>query len=443
MLRVRIILIRLLTIMKKLNNRWIQLSLCVIVLIIISAPQYLWALFVRPLLTKFDVPLSELQVVFSLVVVCMTFITPLAGYFHDRFNSKNIIALGLLMCSGSWVLASYASSLLMLYISYGIIGGLGAGIAFIGATGLVQKCFPDKRGLATGILMSGYAFGPLLSTVAISNSVSSHGVEITLNNFGFVYILMGLLVVAGLRAVEQIDIPLITDKVEQEGVNAISMLTTPVFWVMFAMMTMIAASGMMVTSNIAIIAKEAGIGSNVVMFGLAALPLALMVDRITNGFSRIIFGSISDNIGRENTLSIAFFLEAVFVLAWFSQLHNPVMFVILSGLVFLAWGEIFSIFPALCTDTFGEKNASVNFGFLYASVGIGAIFGGPIAALLRETSGSWSLVFSIIVVLDLLTAFFALTLLKKMRISYKEKRYHTDVDIQDSGRLASATSALD
>lgn len=185
--------------MHRINNRWVQLALSVMVLVIISGPQYLWALFVKPLLTKFGVPLSELQVVFSLVVVCMTFITPAAGYLHDKFNSKNIIAVGLVMCSGSWVLASYAPSLLMLYLTYGVLGGLGAGIAFIGVTGLVQKCFPDKRGFATGILMSGYALGPLLTTYAVSKSVDVNGVENTWHFFGIMFFLIGLIVVSGIR----------------------------------------------------------------------------------------------------------------------------------------------------------------------------------------------------------------------------------------------------
>jgi len=425
--------------MNILRNRWLQLALSVSVLVIISAPQYLWALFVQPLLAKFAVQLSELQVVFSLVVVCMTFITPFAGYLHDRFKSKNIIAVGLLTCSGSWILASYASSLLELYISYGILGGLGAGIAFIGVTGLVQKCFPDKRGLATGILMSGYAFGPLLTTYAISQSVTLSGVEFTLYKFGVIFVVAGLIIAAGFRAPDEVNIPRISSDTRyrnDRGVDTLTMLRTPTFWLMFAIMTMVAASGMMVTSNISVIARESGIGSEIIMFGMAALPLALMLDRITNGFSRIIFGSLSDKLGRENTLALAFSLEALFVIIWFNMAHDPIMFILLSGLVFLAWGEIFSIFPALCTDTFGEKNASVNFGFLYASVGIGAIFGGPLAALIRETTGNWQSVIYIVAVSDLAAAILAFTVLKFLTRTFKEKSYQSALDIPDSDESA-------
>ena len=427
--------------MKNLTNRWVQLALCVAVFTIISGPQYQWALFVKPILTKFGNPLSEIQVVFSLVVVCMTFITPLAGYFHDHFNSRRLIALGLVMSSVSWVLASHSTSLIQLYINYGVIGGLGAGIAFIGCTGLVQKCFPDKRGFATGILMSGYALGPILTTYFISRSIDQNGLDSTLQTFGIIHLVASFLVVSGLRSPNEVAINNNVAVSNNQGVGASVMLKSSAFWLMFFMMCMIATCGMMITSNIAVIAKEYGIGSDIIMFGMAALPLALMVDRITNGLSRILFGMISDKIGREYTLGIAFFLEAIFMYVWFTQLHNPVMFIILSGLVFLAWGEIFSIFPALCTDTFGEKNASVNFGFLYTSIGVGSILGGPLAALLREHLGNWNLVFYIIVTLDLVTALLAVTMLKNVREKFKGKNYDR-VDVQTASGLASSASIV-
>ncbi len=409
--------------MKLFSNRWTQLFFCVCVFVLISGPQYLWALFVPHLLTKFQIPLSELQITFFLVIVCMTFITPVAGYFHDRFKTRNIIFLGLLMCTGSWIAASAAESISMLYISYGVIGGLGAGIAFIGCVGLIQKYFPDRRGFATGVLMSGYALGPMLTTPFVAKSVAAVGVESTLSYFGGLFVVLSFLVILGLRDPKDVVSPQTENKKPLTGIAPKEMLQTPVFWLMFVMMMMIASCGMMIISNIAVIAKESGIGSNILLFGMAALPLALMLDRFTNGLSRIVFGHISDRIGRENTLAIAFTLEGLFMFLWFHQLHNPIMFIILSGFVFLAWGEIFSIFPALCTDIFGEKNASINFGFLYASVGVGSFLGGPVAAYIRERSGSWTPVFYIIIALDLITAVLAFTALKKMRGVEGEKKY--------------------
>jgi OFA family oxalate/formate antiporter-like MFS transporter len=424
--------------MKIINNKWFQLALSTFIFVVISAPQYQWALFVKPLLLKFDCPLSELQIVFSLVVVCMTFITPVAGYFHDRFNTRAIIGLGLIFSSLSWVFAAQAKTLFEMYISYGVLGGLGAGITFIGCTSYVQKLFPNKRGMATGILMSGYAFGPILSTFFIPPFLEKHGIEKTLTHFGFIYFGLGLIVMIFLKAKNNSEAEKILTREHSETK---SMMKSQVFWLMYFMMAMIATCGMMITSNISIIAKEHGIGSEIIAFGLAALPLALIIDRITNGFSRIIFGAVSDKIGREKTLAIAFFLEAVFMLFWYTQLTSSIMFVIGSGLVFLAWGEIFSIFPALCTDTFGEKRAGINFGFLYTSVGIGSILGGPLAAFIRERQGNWNLVFTIIIILDLVTASLAYFVLNNERKKFKEKNNEGMV-VQNASGLAAAAGNI-
>lgn len=402
------------------NNRWVQLVLCSCVLFLISGPQYLWTLFVKGFLVKYQVPLSEIQITFSLLLVCMTFITPFAGFMHDRLNSKLLIAFGVVLTSCSWIFASGASSLEQLYLTYGIIGGLGTGISFIGCTGLIQKCFPDRRGLANGILSSAYAFGPLVSTYFISKDLDILGSENTLYKYGIFFLLIGLVIVIGLKSFDQIKSPFVLNQKELLGVSPKKMLQSKVFWLMFVMMCLVATCGMMIISNISIISKEFGISStDIVMFGMTALPLALMFDRITNGVSRFLFGAISDKIGRENTLGIAFGLEALFILIWYTQLSHPVMFILFSGLVFLAWGEIYSIFPSLCTDTFGEKFASINYGFLFASAGIGSILGGPVAAYLREKNGSWDIVFYIIICLEITTAILAFTYLKTEREKFK------------------------
>ena len=193
------------------------------------------------------------------------------------------------------------------------------------------------------------------------------------------------------------------------------MLQSPVFWLLFVMMTMMSTSGLMVTSNVGPFAKEFKV-ADVMVFGLmAALPLSLTLSRVTNGLTRPFFGWISDHIGREATMALAFALEAVAILVLFAFLDNPLLFVVLTGLVFFGWGEIFSLFPSTLTDTFGPKFAATNYGFLYIAQGIGSILGGPAAAFLKQQTGSWLTVFIIVAGLDALTALLAITVLKGMR----------------------------
>jgi OFA family oxalate/formate antiporter-like MFS transporter len=202
-----------------------------------------------------------------------------------------------------------------------------------------------------------------------------------------------------------------------EGVNPGQMLTNPIFWLMFVMMTMMSTSGLMVISQMATFSKDFGIAGALV-FGMAALPLALTVDRFTNGLTRPFFGWVSDRIGRENTMFIAFGLEAVAMTLWLLTRDNSYLFVMLSGLVFFGWGEIFSLFPSTLTDTFGEKHAITNYGFLYMAQGVGSIFGAPLAAKLHEATGSWITVFVVVISLDAITAILAILVLKPMRSKY-------------------------
>lgn len=195
------------------------------------------------------------------------------------------------------------------------------------------------------------------------------------------------------------------------------MLRTNVFWLMFFMMTMMSTGGLMIISQFASFSRDFGV-AKVVLFGFAALPLALTIDRITNGLTRPFFGWISDRIGRENTMAIAFLMEAAAVTAMVLLRDNTLVFVLLSGVVFFGWGEIFSLFPSTLTDTFGTKYATTNYGFLYMAQGVGSVLGGPLAALLHDKAGSWLPVFAIIITLDVLTGILALAALKPLRKRY-------------------------
>jgi oxalate/formate antiporter len=395
----------------KLNSRWTQLVLGVLCMMSISSPQYVWALFTKPLGSQLGVSLTELQITFSILIVLQTFFSPFQGFLVERFGPRKLLSVGALLMGLSWVLASRADSITLLYLSYGLLGGLGTGIVYIGVVGQVVKWFPDKRGFAVGMVAAGYGMGAILTTFPISRSLAEHGHQDTLWWFGCVLGGLGLLFAQGLRSPLQ----QVSDEVaDLPGVGPATMLRTPVFWLMFAMMTMMSTSGLMVISQMGAIAKDYQVASALV-FGMAALPLALTIDRLTNGLTRPFFGWVSDRWGRENTMCIAFGLEAVAMFAWISTIDNPVLFVILSGVVFFGWGEIFSLFPSTLTDTFGPKHATTNYGFLYMAQGVGSIIGGPVAAMVHHSTGSWIPVFALMISLDVLAAGLALWALKPLR----------------------------
>jgi oxalate/formate antiporter len=401
-------------------NRWSQLVLGLIAMLAISSPQYVWTLFTGPLNQKLGTTLAELQWTFSLLIILQTWCSPLQAYLVDKFGPRLLISVGALMAGGGWVLSAYVENIWALYLTYGVICGFGTGIIYVGIIGLMVRWFPDRRGLATGLAAAGYGFGAIFTSFPIDSMIKSAGYAHTLVVWGIIQGVIGVIAAQGLR------IP--PEGWQPEGYTAAAaarmqskrsyspaeMLQSPTFWLLFLMMSMMSTSGLMVVSNVGPFAKEFGV-ADALVFGMAALPLSLTLSRLTNGLTRPFFGWVSDQIGRETTMALAFSLECAAILVLFAFVDRPALFVVLTGLVFFGWGEIFSLFPATLTDTFGPKYAATNYGFLYIAQGVGSILGGPVAAFLKQSTGSWTSVFIIVAVLDAVTALLAVTALRKLR----------------------------
>jgi len=403
------------------GKRWLQLLLGFIAMMTISSPQYVWTLFVKPFQTTTGGSLPSIQLTISILIVLQTWLSPLQGFLVDRFGPRFLIALGTIMSGAGWILSSKVTTLEGLYLTYGLLCGIGTGIVYIGIVGQMVKWFPDRRGLATGVVAAGYGFGAILTTFPIDSMMKSAGYQHTLVVFGSIFAVIGVIAALFMRSPGTDDVlpaPAVTSNVRD--VAPAKMLGTGVFWLMFVMMTMMSTGGLMIIVNFAPFSRDFGV-ADIILFGWAALPLALTVDRITNGLTRPFFGWVSDHIGRENTMAIAFLLEAAAVSALVYYRSDALIFVILSAVVFFGWGEIFSLFPSTLTDTFGSKFATTNYGFLYMAQGIGSVLGGPAAAYLHDVTNSWLPVFGLIIALDVLTAILALVALKPLRKAYLAK----------------------
>jgi OFA family oxalate/formate antiporter-like MFS transporter len=399
------------------SARWIQLILGLVCMMAVSSPQYVWTLFTKPIMANLGVTLPEVQVTFSILIVLQTFFSPFQGYLVDKFGPRLLLSVGAILTGLSWILAANVSSLGGLYLTYGALGGVGTGIIYVGVVGLMVKWFPDRRGFAVGVVAAGYGMGAIMTTFPISTSLAGNGLPATLTVFGAIFAVIGTLAALGLRQPPANFKPAASAVARTNpapDVGPAAMLKTPVFWLMFLMMTMMSTSGLMVISQMASFAKDFGVTS-VTVFGLAALPLALTIDRFTNGLTRPFFGWVSDRYGRESTMALAFILEGIAMTLWLLTRDNAVLFVLLSGVVFFGWGEIFSLFPSTLTDTFGAKHATTNYGFLYMAQGVGSVFGGPLAALLFMHTGSWMPVFAVVISMDIITGLLAWFVLKPMR----------------------------
>lgn len=404
------------------GNRWLQLVLGLVCMMAISSPQYVWALFTKPLTDSLGVSLAEVQVTFSLLIVLQTFLSPWQGFLIDRFGPRILLSAGAILTGLSWVLAASATTIAGLYLTYGVLGGIGTGIIYVGTVCHVAQWFPDRRGLATGLVAAGYGFGAILTTFPISRVIKASDYHRALLEFGVIFGVVGLISAQGLRrpqtpqqlARNEVAKPAPSQRQIFVSFTPGEMLKTPIFWLMFVMMTMMSTSGLMVVSQMGAFTRDFGM-ADVLVFGFAALPLALSIDRFANGLTRPFFGWLSDYIGRENTMVIAFALEGLAMTLWLLTRAHAATFVVMSGVVFFGWGEIFSLFPSTLTDTYGSRHATSNYGLLYIAQGLGSILGGPIAALLHQTTGSWIPVFEVIIVMNFATAILAQFALKPLR----------------------------
>ena len=401
------------------SKRWIQLLIGIVCMSMIANLQYGWTLFVNPIQDKFHWSRAEIQVAFTIFVLTETWLVPIEGYLVDRFGPRPVTLFGGLLVGISWAMNAYADSLTMLYIS-AAIGGTGAGAVYGTCVGNALKWFPDRRGLAAGLTAMGFGAGSALTVIPIAAMIKSQGYEATFLKFGIVQgAVVFLLALFLMQPRAGFSVPTARQQAQwasRRDYTPGQMLTTPVFWVMYLMFVMMAAGGLMATAQLAPIAKDfkiADVPVSLIGITLPALTFALSIDRVLNGVTRPFFGWVSDNIGRENTMFIAFFLEGVGIILLSQFGQDPVAFVILTGMVFFAWGEIYSLFPATCGDTYGSRYAAANAGLLYTAKGTASLFV-PLTSVLAARGG-WSSVFIAASVLNLIAAFLALGVLKPMR----------------------------
>jgi OFA family oxalate/formate antiporter-like MFS transporter len=399
-------------------TRWSQLIFGIICMVMIANLQYGWTLFVGPIDQKYHWGRTAIQVAFTIFVLTETWLVPIEGYLIDKFGPRAMISGSGALVAIAWVINSVADSLFLLYLG-AAIGGIGAGVIYGGSVGNALKWFPDRRGLAAGLTAAGFGAGSALTVIPIANMIASSGYQAAFLWFGLGQGIVVILVALLLRAPEAGEVPA-SQAVQQSrrDYEWQEVLKTPPFWVMYIMFVAVGAGGLMAIAQLAPIANDykiAGIPVSLVGITLPALTFALTIDRVLNGICRPFFGWVSDQIGRENTMFIAFFFEGVGIYALLYFANNPMLFVILSGLVFFAWGEIYSLFPATCTDLYGKKYATTNYGMLYTAKGTAALLV-PLANVLTSATGSWHAVFYVAAILNIVAAIMALLVLKPMRI---------------------------
>jgi OFA family oxalate/formate antiporter-like MFS transporter len=402
-----------------LNTPWIQLATGVVCMAMIANLQYGWTLFVNPIDAKFHWGKPAIQIAFSIFVFTETWLVPVEAWFVDRYGPRVMIIFGGVLVATAWVINAFAASLFGLYLG-AVVAGVGAGAVYGTCVGNALKWFPQRRGLAAGCTAAGFGAGAALTVVPIANMIAAEGYETAFITFG---IGQGVVILALSFLLRQAPVPVVKPKPSRtqtaRDYRPAAVIRMPVFWLMYLMFVLVASGGLMTAAQIGPIAddfKIANVPVSLLGLTLPALTFAISLDRILDGFGRPFFGWVSDRIGRENTMVIAFGTGAAALLVLAQYGSNPVVFVFASAIFFGVFGEIYSLFPATSGDTFGSSFAATNAGMLYTAKGTAALLV-PLASLLASGYG-WHAVFVTALAFNASAALLAFFALKPLRARF-------------------------
>lgn len=401
--------------------RWRILGACIVAMLAVANLQYAWTLFTTPITRNLHATLAAVQWAFTFFVLGQTWLVPVNAYLVDRFGARKIVSAAAVLVAIGWMGSGFASSLLTLYVAYGI-GGIGAGAVYSATIGIAMKWFPDRRGLCVGAVAGSYGFGTALTVLPISHMIAASGYQSAFIFWGAIQGIVVLIAAQFLQMPPSGWLPagweLIKARVQRRVQQSSrdytprEMLRSESFYVLYTMMTMVTFSGLMVTAQLRPIAENYGFDKYLLFGAVTVLNLTLLLNQVLNGSARPFFGWVSDHLGRYDTMAIVFVLEAAAITALALLVDRPVWFVIMSGVMFFAWGDIYSLFPSAIADIFGSRYATTNYGIQYTSKGIGSILAGPCAAWLMVATGSWLPVFWAAVACNVTAAALAIFWLK-------------------------------
>lgn len=387
------------------NNRWFQLVIALIMMMMISGSQYAWSLYSSPLKDKLGVSLPIIQYAFTMFVIFETVSQPVGGWFVDKFGTK-VTFISAIFVGVGWALMGQVSSPGLLYFLYAVVG-TGCGIVYGTCVSVGQRWFPDKRGFASGIIAAGFGAGALPFLGMIGSQIKASGPSSAFLTWGIIegiiIAICSLLIkfpAANVRKANE-------KKVVKEGdFTAGQMLKTVHFWIIYIIMLTVNFGGLLITANSTPYAKALGFG--------AIVATVASVTTAANGTARFGWGWISDKLGRTNTMGLSFGLNAIilFLLPHVSS-SSPGVYALMIGLAILTWGQCYSLFPPINTELFGDSHSTVNYGIIYSAKGVAGIFGGGLGAYVA-TSYGWTAAFTLAGVASLLAAVLGYVVLPRL-----------------------------
>jgi len=393
------------------KSRWIYIPLGLIIFMCMGTI-YSWSIFRKPIETAFNIGATESGLPYMIFLVFYALGMPFAGNYMDKYGPRVMTIAGGLLISIGWFLSGFTSSITILTITYGVIGGTGVGIAYGAPMAVAAKWFPDKEGLAVGLTLGGFGLSPFLTAPAASWLIRHFGAFSTFKVLGVLFAVIITLLALPLKFPES------KKSISKKKTNAKSrlnigpkkMLKSRSFYALWTTFVIGTIIGLMA------IAISGPVAEELINLDSAAASIYVSLFAIFNGIGRPIFGALTDKFKPKKTAVISF---SMIILASFLMIindsANQILYFISFSIFWLNLGGWLAIAPAATSYFFGKENYSRNYGYLFTAYGVGAVIGNIFSGQIRDILGSYQYVFYPTLIIAALGIIIAVFFLNKDR----------------------------
>jgi len=366
---------------EKVTNRWLIVVGALLIQVALGAV-YIWSVFKGPLMTKFNWDAAATNLTFSIIILVFAIGTVIFGKLQDKIGPRWVATTGGILLAIGLLLASKTTTVGWLYLTFGVIGGLGIGAGYVCPLATCVKWFPDKKGLITGLAVAGFGGGALIFTPVAKSLIASQGV---LNTFSYLGIIFGICVIIGAQFLKNPppgykpagwEPPVqAAGKVSSGDFSTGDMMKTPQFYLIWLSYLFGSAAGLMIIANALPIAKVQGLSE-------ALAASAVMTVSVFNAAGRLIWGTVSDKLGRTKTLLIIFVICGITMIGLKALTGTSILLGV--SLVGFCFGGYLAIYPSLTADYYGTKFLGMNYGSVFMAYGIGALLGPMLYDLMKS-----------------------------------------------------------
>ncbi len=390
---------------EKTINRWLVVIAGMLIIMCLGVA-YAWGVFLMPIATDFGWTRSATSISISVLLLTFSIFMAIGGALEKKYTPRTIATLGGCFVGLGWILAYFTHSLWWLYITYGLLSGIGTGLAYLPALSTGVKWFPEKKGMISGLVIFGFGFGAAFLAPLATHFITLYGWRTTMLIYGISF---GVIIIIAARFLHappssNKEGTSSTDLTQQDFPPKI-MLKTPVFKLIITTYFAAMVAGMVTIGHIAAFIEDMG-------YTQMQAALALTIIAITNGFGRLIFGALSDKVGRQKTLVLLFLLIGIMMFA-LSLLNALFMCYIIIAIIGLCFGGFLAVYPALTADFFGAKYFGANYGLIFIGYGVGCFIGPWLGGMLYDLTQNYSSAFIISGLLALCGGLFVLMRLNK------------------------------